>query len=215
MLNWLNELGRNILGLIILAIAFALVGAPYYLAVKFPDSGGYIASIAAYSIPWIFIFLLIAIFNESLKEFFYSISRAIDRIQNLSAGSTRADFIPHQGQSSVGSTSSSPNGYLFDASTANHYYFLYVYNTIFGSQVELLKKLTPNKPNNITDAIDCFSNFQERLSSKADYKFEDWLSYLTVNQLATRDRDELSITDKGVAFLKALEATPNLKAFPF
>ncbi len=209
---------RNIPGFIVFLFAFALIVLPYPLVIIYPDSGSNIVAISRYAIPWLVIFILVLAFNEGIEEIFLSFGRAIDRIKRLSAGSAAADLGPHQpaAASTVGEVNTSaPN--LFDGQTAVRFFLLYVYNTIYGSQLELLKRLFEEGDASLSVAADYFANFKTQLEDDREYKFEEWMNFLTDNRLLQRDpdNDKLKITEPGRLFVSAVKNEKNPRVFRY
>lgn len=208
----MNRFFQNLFAFILLACALAILAAPYWLVIEFPDSGEWLASIAAKTTPWLVIFLTLAVFYDGINELFRSAGRAFDRLRKLSAGSTAAELEPHQTPPEIGRVEQVG---LLDISTLNRYFLLYILSQIFGSQFEFLRSLKDG-PKGIKDAVPFYEKFKEQLDIEGEFTFDSWLGFLKSNSLLTQpaQQDLLELTQPGRVFVDAVEALkppPQLK----
>ena len=77
-----------------------------------------------------------------------------------------------------------------------------VYNRIFGSQIEFLKRLNEVPHLTVDQAREFFKPYADQFPQVySKYSFDAWLNYMTVNALAARNGDDLEISEIGRDFL--------------
>ncbi len=78
----------------------------------------------------------------------------------------------------------------------------FVYNRIFGSQIEGLKRLDEIGSISVEAARDFFRPYAEKFPQLyTNYPFENWLGFMLTSGLVRRDGDQLFPTEFGHAFL--------------
>lgn len=207
----------TLLGFGFAIFALALLGAPLYLVVRFPENADHFVRIAETLIPWVAIVILLLVFNESIKQVFSGIAGALSRIRRVSAAGTTTEFEEQQRDvypltreqvqqlaQYVESLTKAKEG-----ETAWTWYFFikYVTATIYGSQVKALYALRDEGPKGPEELLSFYQLFLEREPAGATYKFASYVDYLVSNVLIQFDptTQKYHLTDNGQHLLRVLD----------
>lgn len=91
----------------------------------------------------------------------------------------------------------------------------WVYNRIFGSQIQFVKKANLGAAISVEEAREFYRPYLEAAPALKDYGFDGWLRFMLDNNLITQADDKLSIKAYGRDFLRFLvdAQLSELKAF--
>ncbi len=208
---------RNLLGFLILTFVFALLAAPLYLAVRYPQQAEAFARISETLTPWLCIVLLLFIFNDGVKQVFSSISNAINRIRRFSAAGSTTEFEEQQRDVIPLTTEQAKQLTTYIESLAKkkegetawawHFFIKYVTASIYGSQVKLLEALNDEGPKSTDELLPFYELCLSREPTLSNYKLNSYLEYMTSNVLMQLNPqlNKYEITANGKEFLSVLQ----------
>lgn len=205
------------LGFLVFVLVMALLAAPLYLVIRFPEAGANLTAISRTLIPWLSIVLLLLVFNEGVKQVFGGIAGALHRLRKLGAGGVTSEFEEQQRDvlpltaeqvqqlaEHIDSLATAKEG---ESAWAWHFFIKYVSATIYGSQVKLLKALRDEGPQDPVAVLPFYELFLQREPESSQYRFESYVQYLVSNVLIRFDSEtsQYEITEHGKRFLAVLD----------